>query len=346
MSASGQPQAGAPILQVEDLRVEFDTSQGRVTVIDGLSFALAGGETLCIVGESGCGKSMTALAVMGLVPRPTGHVTGGRILFEGEDLRQARDSRLRELRGNRLSMIFQEPMSSLNPVFTVGDQIGEALRLHQGMNARQARERTIEMLRAVHIPEPHKRVDEFPHQFSGGMRQRVMIAMALACEPAVLIADEPTTALDVTVQAQIFDLLAELRSRKSTSIILITHDMGAVAEMADRVIVMYAGRKVEEGTVETILDAPAHPYTRGLLACRPQLVIGEVPARRALTEIPGVVPPMNRLGPGCAFAPRCPQAGERCGAERPPVRTLVAGHAAACWYPVGGGTAVVPEAAS
>ena len=329
MSAGTTP--GGALLAVKDLQVEFDTWDGRVRVIESLSFEVAAGETLCIVGESGCGKSMSALAVMGLVPQPTGHITGGTIAFEGEDLVRASEARRREVRGNHISMIFQEPMTSLNPVYTVGEQIAEALRLHKGMGRRAAGARALEMLRAVHIPEPERRINEFPHQFSGGMRQRVMIAMALACEPKILIADEPTTALDVTVQAQIFDLLQELRESRNTAIILITHDMGAVAEMADRVIVMYAGRKVEEGNVEEILARAAHPYTQGLLACRPQLQFGSLAERQPLAEIPGIVPPLQLLGKGCAFAPRCPKAMSRCEQQAPPESSVGERHVAACW---------------
>ncbi|MBM3354065.1 MAG: ABC transporter ATP-binding protein [Betaproteobacteria bacterium] len=319
------------LLEVQDLQVEFDTWDGRVRVIESLSFALAAGETLCIVGESGCGKSMTALAIMGLVPQPTGHITAGSVRLAGEDLVRASPARMQAVRGNEISMIFQEPMTSLNPVYPVGEQIAEAVRLHKGLDRDAARSRAVEMLRAVHIPEPERRVDEYPHQFSGGMRQRVMIAIALACEPKILIADEPTTALDVTVQAQIFELLVELRETRGTAIVFITHDVGAVAEMADRVIVMYAGRKVEEGGVEDILERPAHPYTRGLLACRPTLVLGDPGARSELAEIPGVVPPLHQLGAGCAFAPRCAQALQRCGVAAPPETRLADGHAAACW---------------
>ena len=321
----------AALLETENLQVEFDTWDARVRVLDGVSLAVNAGETLGIVGESGCGKSMTALAIMGLVPGPAGHVTGGAVRFDGEDLLQAGEARLREVRGHRIAMIFQEPMTSLNPVFTVGDQIAEAARLHLGLTAAQARSRAIEMLKAVHIPEAEARIDEYPHQFSGGMRQRVMIAMALVCEPQVLIADEPTTALDVTVQAQIFDLLQELRDTRGTAIVLITHDMGAIAEMADRVVVMYAGRKVEEGPVEAILGQPAHPYTRGLLACRPQLQLGRGATRTALQEIPGVVPPLHLLGKGCAFAERCPQAMPHCREQRPQETVTGAGHLASCW---------------
>ena len=318
------------LLEIENLQVEFDTWDGRVRVLDGVSLSVDAGQTLGIVGESGCGKSMTALAIMGLVPRPAGHITGGSIRFRGEDLLKVPEARLRELRGDRIAMIFQEPMTSLNPVFTVGDQIAETARLHLGLSAADARKRAIEMLKAVHIPSAERRVDEYPHQFSGGMRQRVMIAMALACEPEVLIADEPTTALDVTVQAQIFDLLQELRDTRGTAIVLITHDMGAIAEMADRVVVMYAGRKVEEGSVEAILGQPSHPYTRGLLACRPQLQLGRA-ERKALQEIPGVVPPLHLLGRGCAFADRCPQMMPRCKEAYPPETQAGTSHVASCW---------------
>ncbi len=318
------------LLEIENLQVEFDTWDGRVRVLDGVSLSVDAGQTLGIVGESGCGKSMTALAIMGLVPRPAGHITGGSIRFRGEDLLKVPEARLRELRGDRIAMIFQEPMTSLNPVFTVGDQIAETARLHLGLSAADARKRAIEMLKAVHIPSAERRVDEYPHQFSGGMRQRVMIAMALACEPEVLIADEPTTALDVTVQAQIFDLLQELRDTRGTAIVLITHDMGAIAEMANRVVVMYAGRKVEEGSVEDILGQPSHPYTRGLLACRPQLQLGRA-ERKALQEIPGVVPPLHLLGRGCAFADRCPQMMPRCKEAYPPETQAGTSHVASCW---------------
>ncbi len=321
----------AALLEIENLEVEFDTWDGRVRVLDGVSLSVNAGETLGIVGESGCGKSMTALAIMGLVPKPAGHVTRGSVRFQGEDLLAAGEAHLREVRGHRIAMIFQEPMTSLNPVFTVGDQIAEAARLHLGLGSGQARARAIEMLKAVHIPEAERRIDEYPHQFSGGMRQRVMIAMALICEPQVLIADEPTTALDVTVQAQIFDLLQELRDTRGTAIVLITHDMGAIAEMADRVVVMYAGRKVEEGPVEAILAQPAHPYTRGLLACRPQLHLGTGGARTVLQEIPGVVPPLHLLGRGCAFAERCAHALPRCREQFPPETMAGEGHHASCW---------------
>ena len=328
-----------PLLEVDDLRVEFKTQRGKALVLGGVDFEMRSGETLCVVGEAGCGKSMTALAVLGLIPSPPGRIAGGRVLFQGEDLVQASDARLREVRGNRISMIFQEPMTSLNPVFSVGEQIGETLRLHAGLDAVAARARSIEMLQQVGIPAPERRVDEYPHQLSGGMRQRVMIAMALACRPDILIADEPTTALDVTVQAQIFDLLRELQREKGTAILFITHDMGAVAEMADRVMVMYAGRVIEQGTAREVLGTPGHPYTQGLIDCLPELGSslaeddGQGPP--ALAEIAGVVPSLWELASGCAFRERCPRAMPRCASEAPPMFAVVDSlgdhHAAACW---------------
>jgi peptide/nickel transport system ATP-binding protein len=332
--------ATAPLLQVEDLCVEFKTRRGNALVLNGVDFEIRRGETLCVVGESGCGKSMTALALLRLIPSPPGRISGGRVLFQGEDLARADETRMHKIRGNRISMIFQEPMTSLNPVFTVGDQIGESLRLHAGLDAGAARARTIEMLQQVGIPAPERRIDEYPHQLSGGMRQRVMIAMALACRPDILIADEPTTALDVTVQAQIFDLLRDLQHDKGTAIMLITHDMGAVAEMADRVMVMYAGRVIEQGTTEQVLSQPGHPYTQGLIDCLPELGSSLQHERADLTEIRGVVPSIWELGSGCAFRERCPHAMPRCAEQVPPM--FVAGehavpatgsgtHGAACW---------------
>ena len=321
----------APLLAVDNLRVAFSGRRGQAMVLNGVDFTLHRGETLCVVGESGCGKSMTALALLGLIPMPPGRVKDGRILFQGEDLLKASPDRMREVRGNRISMIFQEPMTSLNPVFTVGDQIAESLRLHRGMDKKAAHERAIAMLRQVGIPAPERRIDEYPHQLSGGMRQRVMIAIALACEPDILIADEPTTALDVTVQAQIFDLLRELQRDKGTAIVLITHDMGAVAEMADRVIVMYAGRVIEQGTTDEVIGDPQHPYTRGLIACLPELGSSQLGERVELQEIAGVVPSIWELGSGCAFRERCPHVHARC-ADVPPLFSAHGGrHAAACW---------------
>ena len=276
-----------PLLSVKNLTVEFTIRGGVVPVIADLSFDLIPGETLSLVGESGCGKSMTALAIMGLIPSPPGEISAGSIVFQGEDLVQASDRRLREIRGNEVSMVFQEPMTSLNPVYTVGEQIAETLRRHQGLTRNQAQAQAIEMIDAVQIPLPDRRVNDYPHQLSGGMRQRIMIAMALACRPKILIADEPTTALDVTVQAQIFDLMQNLQRETGAAIILITHDMGSVAEMAERVVVMYAGRKIEDGHVEDILLRPRHPYTRGLIACVPHLLDKVTSDRPFLQEVPG-----------------------------------------------------------
>jgi peptide/nickel transport system ATP-binding protein len=320
------------LLQVQGLRVEFKTRRGKALVLNGVDFEVRAGETLCVVGESGCGKSMTALALLRLIPSPPGRISSGRVMFQGEDLLAASMARMREVRGNRISMIFQEPMTSLNPVLTVGDQIGESLRLHAGLDAKAARAQSIAMLKQVGIPAPEKRVDEYPHQLSGGMRQRVMIAMALACRPDILIADEPTTALDVTVQAQIFDLLRDLQRDKGTAILLITHDMGAVAEMADRVMVMYAGRVIEQGTAAQVLGQPGHPYTKGLIDCLPELGSSQNSARIELAEIAGVVPSIWELGSGCAFRERCPHALGRCEEEVPPMFTVGEdAHGAACW---------------
>tara|TARA_B100000029_G_scaffold444455_1_gene464242 strand:+ start:449 stop:1453 length:1005 start_codon:yes stop_codon:yes gene_type:complete len=320
------------LLSVKNLTVEFTTRDGIAPVIDDLSFDLAPGETLSLVGESGCGKSMTALAIMGLIPSPPGRVAGGSISLAGENLLQASDTRLRAVRGNDISMVFQEPMTSLNPVFTVGEQISETLRRHQGLNRRQAKALSIEMLDAVQIPLPTQRINDYPHQLSGGMRQRVMIAMALACRPKVLIADEPTTALDVTVQAQIFDLMRAVGKETDAAIILITHDMGSVAEMAERVVVMYAGRKIEEGYVDDILARPRHPYTRGLIACVPHLLETVSTERPSLQEIPGMVPPLSEFGfVGCLFAPRCDRVENRCWQEKPQVTQVTSTQGAACW---------------
>ncbi|MCK0167201.1 ABC transporter ATP-binding protein [Jannaschia sp. S6380] len=320
-----------PLLSVENLRIELDLRDRAAPVIDDLSLILNPGETLSFVGESGCGKSMTALAIMGLLP-DVGRVAGGRILFEGQDMTRMSDAQLRGLRGNEVSMIFQEPMTSLNPVYTVGEQIAEVLRRHRGMSNRDARARAVELLDQVRIPNAARRVDAYPHEMSGGQRQRVMIAIALACAPKMLIADEPTTALDVTVQAQIFDLLRDLGRETGTAIILITHDMGAVAEMADRVIVMYAGRLAEEGPVDPVIDSPRHPYTKGLISCVPHLVAELTAARPDLTEVPGIVPPLSAFGAdACLFASRCPLADDRCRTARPVEKVFPTGQRAACW---------------
>jgi peptide/nickel transport system ATP-binding protein len=316
--------AQAPVLEVQDLRTYFDTRDGVVKAVDGLSFSLRPGEILGVVGESGCGKSITSLSIMQLIPRPP-------IRFRGRDLLQLPDEEMRRVRGNEISMIFQDPMSSLNPVLTIGDQLSEAIILHKGLSERAALDRAREMLDLVHIPEPAQRLGEYPHQLSGGMRQRVMIAMALACEPAVLIADEPTTALDVTIQAQILALMEEIRDRMQTAIILITHDLGVVAEMADRVLVMYAGRKVEEADVVDLFEQPQHPYTRGLMASIPRLTEGEAAPGGRLAEIPGIVPSLNALPPGCTFADRCGFARDHCLRAYPPLEPKRLDHSAACW---------------
>ena len=314
------------ILEVDGLRTAFSTGAGELRAVDGISFGVDAGRTLGIVGESGCGKSVTALSVMGLVPAP-GRVTGGRILFEGADVLRAGPERLRALRGDRLSMIFQEPMTSLNPAFTIGEQIAEGIVRHRGVSRARARERAIEMLQRVRMPAPERRYDDYPHRLSGGMRQRAMIAMALACEPRLLIADEPTTALDVTIQAQILELLRELREATGTAIILITHDMGVIAELADEVAVMYAGRIVERAPAARLFAEPQHPYTIGLLGSIPRLH-GE---QDRLAAIEGQVPDPLRRIPGCAFAPRCPFAAEPCRASDPALATILERHDAACW---------------
>jgi peptide/nickel transport system ATP-binding protein len=321
------------LLEVRDLQTYFFTRQGLVKAVDGVSFALKRGETLAIVGESGCGKSITALSLLRLIPDPPGRIVGGSIRLDGRDLMGLTEAEMRKVRGNDISMIFQEPMTSLNPVMTIGDQIAEVLLLHQGMSKQQARDKAVDMLRLVRIPVPEQRVKEYPHQLSGGMRQRAMIAIALACNPKVLIADEPTTALDVTIQAQILELIVNLQRTLGTAVILITHDLGVVAETAERVIVMYAGRKVEEAPVGELFGGPLHPYTRGLMNSIPRLDLMrgvELEAER-LQEIPGIVPALTSLPQGCAFAPRCPLAEDRCRAEYPPYQQKLPGHWAACW---------------
>ena len=317
-----------PLLEVKGLRTEFRSGGSSFAAVDGISFSLAPGETLGIVGESGCGKSVTSLSIMRLVPNPPGKITAGEIRLEGRNLLDLPESDMRAVRGDDIAMIFQEPMTSLNPVQTVGDQIIEAVQLHRSLSAAAARARALEMLQLVKIPSPETRLDEYPHQLSGGMRQRVMIAMALACDPKLLIADEPTTALDVTIQAQILDLLRDLRERTGAAIMLITHDLGVVAEIAHRVIVMYAGRIVEEAPVGLLFADPQHPYTLGLLGSIPRL--GSDGDER-LTAIEGVVPNPYALPPGCRFSPRCPLADEKCRAEQPTLREIAPGHRAACW---------------
>ncbi len=322
---------GKPILEVDDLRTYFYTRDGVVRSVDGVSFSVSEGETLAIVGESGCGKSVTSLSILRLVASPPGKIVSGSIRFHGKDLLGFSDAEMRDIRGDKISMIFQEPMTSLNPVLTIGRQIGEVLELHRHCTKEEARIRILELLKMVNIPEPESRIDEYPHQLSGGMRQRIMIAMALACDPEILIADEPTTALDVTIQAQILNLMRELRDRTRAAIILITHDLGVVAEMAQRVVVMYAGRKVEEANVFDLFEKPMHPYTLGLLNSMPRL---DDAASKRLVEIPGMVPSMRTEIVGCAFAPRCSSATERCTQESPVLTDHGNKHWVACWNPV------------
>jgi peptide/nickel transport system ATP-binding protein len=326
----------APALVVENLETCFYTRQGRVKAVDGVSFSLERGETLAIVGESGCGKSVTALSLMRLVADPPGRIVGGAIRLDGIELLALDDAAMRGVRGNLISMIFQEPMTSLNPVMTIGRQIGESLVLHQKLPWHTALQRAVEMLQRVGIPEPAQRAREFPHQLSGGMRQRAMIAMALACNPKVLIADEPTSALDVTIQAQILELIAKLQRELGTALIMITHDLGVVAEVAQRVIVMYAGRKVEEAAVGELFARPLHPYTRGLLHSIPRITPrGKTTSHKSedrLQEIPGMVPALSNLPQGCAFAPRCALADETCRSQEVPYEEKRPAHWAACWH--------------
>ncbi len=315
------------LLEVRNLKTHFQTEGGVYRAVDGVSFSVRANRTLGIVGESGCGKSVTSLSIMGLVQEPPGIRAGGEILYRGEDLLRKSRSEMEELRGAKISMIFQEPMTSLNPVYRVGEQIVEGLRRHRNLSKAEARVRAIEMLRLVRIPSPETRVDAFPHEMSGGMRQRVMIAMALACEPDLLIADEPTTALDVTIQAQILDLMRDLRARTGTAIILITHDLGVIAEMADDVAVMYAGKIVEMADVNTLFADAQHPYMLGLLASIPRLDLDTA----RLATIEGMVPAQDQMPKGCRFAPRCALADTHCHAEEPPLRALKPGHVVACW---------------
>ncbi|MET4328674.1 peptide/nickel transport system ATP-binding protein [Bradyrhizobium sp. i1.15.2] len=322
--------ATAPILEVQDLRTHFFTQDGVTRAVDGVSFEVNTGDTLGIVGESGCGKSVTALSIMRLLPPKLARTVGGRIRFEGRDILTLREAEMRDIRGNRIAMIFQEPMTSLNPVLTVGDQIAEAVMIHQKKNRGEALAQAAEMLRLVRISDAERRLKDYPYQFSGGMRQRVMIAMALSCNPKLLIADEPTTALDVTIQAQILRLMLELKERMGAAVMLITHDLGVVAETCQRVIVMYGGRKVEEAEVTELFDRPLHPYTQGLIASIPRRR-GQGARPKRLTEIPGIVPMLNQPIQGCAFAPRCSFATERCRAEAPPFEHHEGTHFVACW---------------
>jgi oligopeptide/dipeptide ABC transporter ATP-binding protein len=326
---AGGPAGGSDaLLRLEDLKTHFYTDEGVAKAVDGVSYQVQRGETLGVVGESGCGKSVTALSVMRLIPDPPGRIVGGRILFDGVDLASLDDEGIRKIRGNRIGMIFQEPMTSLNPVFTVGDQIMEAVLLHKGVSRAEARAHAIEMLRKVGIPSPESRVDDYPHQMSGGMRQRVMIAMALSCDPQLLIADEPTTALDVTIQAQILDLLRKLQQELGMSVLLITHDLGVVAQNAHSVAVMYAGKVVEYSHTKEVFANPRHPYTVGLFRSIPRLGVKV----RRLDTIPGTVPSALEFPSGCRFRNRCPFATDRCTAEEPALREIAPGHTAACHY--------------
>lgn len=315
------------LLEIKDLKTYFDTDRGLVKAVEGVTFHINPGETLGVVGESGCGKSVTALSVMRLLPKPIGRIAGGSILFKGEDLTKASEARMRQIRGNKISMIFQEPMTSLNPVLTIGFQIMEPLMLHQGMDSKEAKEKAVELLQLVGIPDPKQRVDEYPHQLSGGQRQRAMIAMALACKPELLIADEPTTALDVTIQAQILDLMNDLQREFNAAIMLITHDLGVVAEMAQRVVVMYAGLIVEEAPVASLFYEPLHPYTQGLLTSIPRIDKD----LDKLHVIPGFVPSPFEFPDGCRFHNRCERAFSRCEREIPPLYSLGDGRMVRCF---------------
>lgn len=315
------------LLEVKNLRTHFFTEDGVVPAVDGVDFELKAGETLGIVGESGCGKSVTSISVLGLVPSPPGKIIDGEIIFEGQDLLKLKESEMQKIRGNDIAMIFQEPMTSLNPVFTIGKQISEAIMLHQNVNKKEARDRCIEMLKLVGIPRAEASVDEYPHQFSGGMRQRAMIAMALSCNPKLLIADEPTTALDVTIQAQIIELMRDIKKDLNTAIMLITHDLGVVAEMADHVIVMYAGRVVEEADVEDLFKSPKHPYTRGLMRSKPSLDDNS----KRLEVIAGSVPNPLAMPKGCAFNPRCPKVMDICREKMPNLINVEDNRKVRCW---------------
>ncbi|EDP65941.1 peptide ABC transporter ATP-binding protein [alpha proteobacterium BAL199] len=318
-----------PLLEIRGLKTHFSTDDGMVRAVDGVDVTIGRGETVGVVGESGCGKTVTAMTVLKLIAMPPGKIVEGQILWRGRDLVPLGPEEMRKVRSKEIGIVFQEPMTSLNPVYTVGAQIAEVIRLHDGLNRRDAMDKAVEMLRLVNIPEPERRVRDYPHQFSGGMRQRVMIAMALSCDPQLLIADEPTTALDVTIQAQILDLLAEMRSRLGMAMMLITHDMGVVAETAQRVVVMYAGRVVEEATADRLFADPKHPYTQGLIRSIPRIDTAAVQKSR-LEAIGGVVPSLITPPPGCRFAPRCKFAKAACTEAMPPLREIEPGHKVAC----------------
>ncbi|RMG17509.1 MAG: ABC transporter ATP-binding protein [Deltaproteobacteria bacterium] len=323
----------APLIEIEGLRTAFHTDDGTVVAVDGVDLTICEGETLGVVGESGCGKSVTAMSILRLIPDPPGRIVGGTVRYRGRDLLTLPEEEMRRIRGKKISMIFQEPMTSLNPVFTVGDQIGEAVRLHEGASKREARDRAIEMLRLVGIPAPEQRVDAYPHQLSGGMRQRVMIAMALACDPDLLIADEPTTALDVTIQAQILELIKRLQEERGMAVMMITHDLGVVAETCDEVAVMYAGKVVERASVEEIFARPRHPYTLGLLRSIPSFDVTGAEKKGRLPAIPGTVPSLLALPGGCRFRTRCERVVEGCKVEEPPLVEVAPAHTAACVNP-------------
>ena len=335
-----------PLLQVKNLKTHFHTFEGVAKAVDDVSFSLLGGETVGLVGESGCGKSVSALSIMRLVPEPPGKIVGGEIILEDRELLSLPQHDMRKIRGNRISMIFQEPMTSLNPVYTIGQQISEVFVNHQNMNQKDAIDRTVEMLAKVQIPSPAKRVHEYPYQLSGGMRQRAMIAMALACEPQVLIADEPTTALDVTIQAQIIDLMLELKEDFQAAILMITHDLGVIAEMADWVVVMYAGKVVEEGATVELFEHPLHPYTNGLLNSVPVMGRRARHGRQRLQEISGVVPSLYELPQGCTFHPRCPNATDQCLNSYPQVREVSESHRVRCWMDINNSDSQTMGAAS
>lgn len=318
------------LLEVKDLKTYFFTDAGVVKAVDGVSYDLEEGETLGLVGESGCGKSVSALSILRLIGHP-GRIVGGEIRFNGKDLLQIPDHEIRDIRGNQIAMVFQEPMTSLNPVLTIGLQIGEALELHRNLSRKEAREESLRLLRMVGIPDPERRIDDYPHQFSGGMRQRVMIAMALSCNPKLLIADEPTTAVDVTIQAQLLEVIQDLTSRLGTAIILITHNLGVVARYVKQMVVMYAGRIVERGRARDVYAHPRHPYTLGLLASVPRL---DQPRKKRLVPIMGQPPNLISLPPGCSFGPRCSYRRERCFKERPELRPVEEGHFVACWVDI------------
>ncbi len=321
---------GERLLEVKGLKTYFYTDEGVVRAVDGVDLYIDKGETLGVVGESGCGKTVTALSIMRLIAIPPGRIVEGQILYQGRDLVTLPPGQMRRVRGKEISMVFQEPMTSLNPVFTIGEQIAEAIRLHEGLGRRDAMDKTVEMLKIVHMANPERRVKEYPHQLSGGMRQRVMIAMALSCNPKLLIADEPTTALDVTIQAQILDLLNELKAKLGMAVMLITHDMGVIAETAQRVVVMYAAKVVEEAPVKELFKEPLHPYTQGLLRSIPRIDLAATKKQR-LEAIPGVVPSLIDVPPGCRFAPRCQYVKPMYTEKEPPLKEVRSGHKVACW---------------